>query len=253
MADELKVSTKKKSPVHAYSIQGRKPSQQDSFLVAEEREGKQLLFVADGVGGHAHGDFASSLCVEIFEMSYEQFHFFYNIPDFLRKTALVVAASVLDKGRNNPDYKNSGTTLCGFFRDNNEYYTINIGDSRMYHYSTNNLRRMTKEHSKIQQLIDSGEITEEESLTHPERTIMTSAIGQTLEMIKIDIEGPFPVEKGDFLMIFSDGVHDFLRDKQIKETLEKNQNSENIAQVFVENAFNAGSGDNITAIVYHHL
>jgi len=249
---ELKISFKKREPVQVYSITGRKVVNEDSYCLTPVIENRQLLFVADGVGGHGHGDFASQKCVEIFKHSFENLPENTIIPDYLRKTAIHVAQAVLQKGIDEPEFKNCGTTLSGFFRDNNEYYIINIGDSRVYHYSTNLLRRLTRDQSKIQDLIDAGIITEEESRTHPERTIMTSAIGQPLEMMKIDIDGPFPIEKGEMLLAFSDGVHDALHDSEIKQVIESNITSDEMAKKLVESAFETGIKDNITAILYKH-
>jgi PPM family protein phosphatase len=252
MADQLKISLKKNNPVHTWSIQGRKPAQEDSYFVSEKIIDKQLIFVADGVGGHGHGDFASQLCVEIFKNSFNSFNQFRNIPSFLKKTVLVVAASILNKGVEDPEFKNCGTTFSGFFIDSNEYYFMNIGDSRVYHYSTNNLKRVSKDHSIVQTMIDEGLLTEDEAFVHPKRNMMTSALGQSIDQMKVDIYGPFPVEEGELLLAFSDGVHDALKDPEIKALIEKNLKSENLAKVLVEASYDAGGKDNITACVYRH-
>ncbi len=249
----------KQSPViSTHSIKGRKDKQEDSFYVSETTNSRLLIFVADGVGGHGHGDFASQLTVRIFQ---DAFHAFAHqkvlhkkqIKDFLRKTTLHAAASVLNKTTENEEYKNCGTTLSGFFINQNSFYTVNIGDSRVYTLHNNILTRLTKDHSEVQRLIDLGFISEEESKTHPKKTMMTSAIGQPMEMLAIDIEGPNEIADEQILMACSDGVHDGLPDQEIEKILKQHKNKKDVAKLMVDAAYENGSKDNITACVYKHV
>lgn len=236
------------------SIQGRKPSQEDSFLVTQERMGMRLIFVADGVGGHGHGDWASMATVEVFQNAFSSIESpSLDIPQFLRSTAMEAARIVLEKGQNQPEYKNCGTTVSGFLIKGNQYHTINIGDSRVYLWTNGMLCRETHDHSIVQELLDKGEITEDEAFTHPRRNMMTSAIGQSLNMIKIDINGPRQLESGDILMAFSDGVHDALRDHEIFSLVSQNLQNDRLADILVEQSYNAGGKDNITAVIYRFL
>lgn len=236
----------------AYSIQGRKPSQEDSFFISEKRKEMQLIFVADGVGGHGHGDFASQLCVEMYNQAFNKSQTINLIPVFLQQTALEVAKAVLEKSKIDATYKNCGTTLSGFFIENENYYTINIGDSRVYLFSEGKLLRQTKDHSQVQQLIDNNIISEEEAFTHPKRNMMTSAIGQSLSMIKVDVSQKKNLKRGDILVACTDGVHDALRDTEIERFLKNNATAEELAKILVKEAFDAGSKDNITVCVYRH-
>ena len=239
--------------VETSSIQGRKPSQEDSFFVSPVRDNKILCFVADGVGGHGHGDFASIKTVEVFREAFENMPENTIAPDFLRNTALEAARQVLAKSTTDPAFKNCGTTLSGFLVTGNAYYTINIGDSRVYLWNRECLSRETHDHSIVQQLLDAGEITETEAFTHPKRNIMTSAIGQDLSLMKIDVEGPRPLEHGDILMAFSDGVHDALTDELIYRLVKRYEVDDGLANALTESAYNAGGKDNITAVVFRFL
>jgi len=232
------------------TLQGRKPSQEDSFLVTEQRQGRRLLFVADGVGGHGHGDWASMATVEVFGKAFDAMAPDYDIPAFLRDTAMEAARIVLQKGIDQPEYKNCGTTVSGFLIDGERYHTINIGDSRVYLWSEDILCRETHDHSIVQEMLDRGEITEVEAFTHPRRNMMTSAIGQSLDMIKIEINGPRQLRDGDILMAFSDGVHDALTDEQIYSLVKRYKDSDDLADRITEAAYNAGGKDNITAVIY---
>ncbi len=228
-----------------YSVAGKKPVNEDSFLIVKKNQ-TALLLVADGVGGHGHGDWASQECVNHFRAEFERIQHLNDAPSFLKENALKVAQKVLQKGNDEPAYKNCGTTLTGFLILENTYYVINIGDSRSYLFHENKgIRRLTKDHSVVQEMMDAGILTEAEAATHPYRAQMTSAIGQPLDMIKIDITGPYTLGKEDLLLAFSDGIHDFLTDEQLTKLIATT--SANLAQVLVEESLKAGSNDNLTA------
>lgn len=234
------------------TLQGRKPAQEDSFLVTELRHGMRLIFVADGVGGHGHGDWASNAVVEVFRHAFDSIGVDPDIPSFLRDTAYAAAKVVLDKCVEQPEYKNCGTTVSGFLIRGNEYHTINIGDSRVYLWRESMLCRETHDQSVVQQLLDSGQITEDEAFTHPQRNMMTSAVGQPLNMMKVDVQGPRQLSDGDILMAFSDGVHDAMMDNQILILMQRYHGTSGLAQRIVQAAYDAGGKDNITAVIYRH-
>ncbi|MCQ2974433.1 MAG: protein phosphatase 2C domain-containing protein [Bacteroidales bacterium] len=239
--------------VETSSIQGRKPSQEDDYFVSDVKFGRRLCFVADGVGGHGHGDFASAKTVEVFREAFNNMSENDIVEDFLKNTALSAARQVLAKCIEDPSYKNCGSTLSGFLVTNHSYYTINIGDSRVYLWNRDCLSRETHDHSIVQQMIDNGELTEAEAFTHPRRNIMTSAIGQELSLMKIDVNGPRPIEHGDILMAFSDGVHDALTDELIFRLVKRYEKTDGLAEALTTSAFNSGGKDNITAVIYRFL
>lgn len=234
------------------SIQGRKPAQEDSFFISDVCHGMRLVFVADGVGGHGHGDFASQKTVQVFREAFGGISVDTDIEAFLRDTAISAATQVLDKANDDPAYKNCGTTLSGFLVAGRQYRTINIGDSRVYLWTQDTLCRETHDHSIVQQLLDSGEITEDEAFHHPQRNMMTSAIGQPLHMMKIDISQPRQLKDGDILFCFSDGVHDALTDNQIFSLISRYKDSGDLATRITDAAYNAGGKDNITAVLYRY-
>jgi protein phosphatase len=239
--------------VESFSIQGRKPAQEDSFFVSEKKDFRQLLFVADGVGGHGHGDFASQKTVEIFQNAFDELTAGTNVKEFLYSTVLKAAHAVLDKCLEDPSYKNCGTTISGFFVSGDKYNTVNVGDSRVYLFSDGVLSRETHDHSVVQELLDSGQITEDEAFVHPKRNMMTSAVGQNLHLMRIDVSESRQLRPGDVLMAFSDGVHDALTDNRIFNIVKENKNSGGLAQKLVESAFEAGGKDNITAVIFRYL
>ena len=240
-----------KTKTGSHTLQGRKPTQEDSFYISPVKNKQQLIFVADGVGGHGHGDYASKLCTTIFNQTFNAKQNIQNVEQYLRTTTINVAAEVLKKGQEEPIYKNCGTTISGVFINNEQYYTINVGDSRVYLYNEK-LTQLTTDHSIVQQLIQTNQITEEEAKTHPKRRMMTSAIGQPLNMITIDIKGPYNLSKNDIILCVTDGVTEALTNNQIQQIISQTKQKKQISQTLVNQSYNLGSTDNITACHYIH-
>lgn len=235
-----------------YTDKGRKDNQEDSYLITSEFENRQLVLVADGLGGLEYGEFASSQTIDVFRNFFIQSNNFDSAESFLTKTALVAASMLMNKSYENPSYKDCATTLTGFMVIGNEYYTVNVGDSRVYLLSDNKLSRKTKDHSFVQHLIDMGELTVEESYTHPKKNLVTSIISSNISNLKTKVEGPFQLKKNDILIACSDGVHDYLTDNKIEKIMIENKNSDNITEILVKAAYDAGSKDNITACFYKY-
>jgi protein phosphatase len=205
-----------------------------------------LVLVADGVGGHGHGDWASHAAWKGTGRPFESIDNLNDPEAFPEGKRLAGGRRSAPKGQDDPAYQNAGTTLTGCLVIEDAYYTINIGDSRTYLYNEQKgLKRLTKDHSMVQEMIDAGTLTEEEALSHPYRARMTSAIGQPLEKIKMDVKGPYTLAPGDWLLSFSDGVHDYLTDAQILQIIQRRP--AHLCQELVEQALAAGSHDNLTA------
>lgn len=231
--------------LETHSIAGTKPVNEDSVLAIQKKKSAMLL-VADGVGGHGHGDWASQFCLQQFREAFEKIGNLNDPATFLKENAWKVAEEVLRKGQQNPDFRNCGTTLTGFLVLEDVYYLINIGDSRSYVFNEQKgLKRLTKDHSVVQEMLDAGTLTESEAASHPYRARMTSAIGQPLTMLKMDISGPVSLQPSDVLLAFSDGVHDYLTDDQLLSIMQLRP--QKLTQTIVEKALAAGSQDNITA------
>ncbi len=159
-----------------YSDKGRKKNQEDAYLITNKVKNKQLILVADGLGGLEYGEFASNQAIEVFKNFFVQNENFATPKDFLTKTTFVVASMLKNKSNEDVRYNECATTLTGFMIIDNLFYTVNVGDSRVYMFSENNLSRKTKDHSFVQHLIDKGEIKEEEAFGHPKKNIIYKII-----------------------------------------------------------------------------
>lgn len=236
-----------------FSAIGKRKRQEDSYFISKRNGENQIFFVADGVGGHDDGDIASKLCVEIFSELFYSKEDFFDIPGFIKKGIINVGEQLLKDHNMDSSLFSSGTTISGFFVKGDSYYVFNVGDSRVYRYNSGKLDRLTKDHSKVQELVDKLIISEDDAYNHPEKNIITSAIGQPIFEIKIDIKGPFEFIKNDILISCTDGIHDYMKDSEISEVIKKSKKKSNISKVLVDQALKSGSSDNLTCCHYKYI
>lgn len=244
--------TKSEHLTGSYSDMGRRENQEDNFLITNVYNNKRLLIVADGLGGLEYGEYASKQVVEAFQNFFVQIENFNSPKEFLSRTALVVASMMMNKSVEDKRYQNSASTLSGFLIEGNLYYTVNVGDSRVYHFSNKKLKQITKDQSFVQFLLDKGDITPEEAFTHPKKNIVNSIISSKISNLKTDITGPHELKNGDILFACTDGVHDALKNEEIELIIKKNLKNSNLAEIIGKKAFDAGSKDNITICYYKH-
>ncbi|WP_353988145.1 PP2C family protein-serine/threonine phosphatase [Ruicaihuangia caeni] len=215
-----------------------------------------VFLVADGMGGHARGDLASRTVCEVFADRIEAGR--PTTPEQVLDAIETANASVR---RVDPSAM-SGTTLSGIAlvgtRDGAQHYwmVFNIGDSRVYGWNGSELAQLSVDHSLVQELLDAGRIGETEALTHPQRNVITRAIGAA-EQVDSDV-WLIPAKGRQTFLVCSDGLTKELADTDIAEVLAgAAASSENvdrrpqtpIAELLVQRAVAAGGRDNVTALV----
>jgi len=209
----------------------------------------RVVIVCDGMGGHAGGEVASAMTVEsiknvISNVTEEKPHVFLE-------TALKNAnTNVYNYALQNPQLQGMGTTCVLIAVDNyGKTYIAHIGDSRCYlnQNASNAFFRVTKDHSKVQEMVDAGWITPEEAEVSEQKNIITRAIGLNPDC-KVDIQGPLAPKKNDVFMLCSDGLSDMVTDSIIKQIME-DKTPQQACLNLVEAANNAGGFDNITVCV----
>lgn len=204
---------------------------------AGRSEGPIWVMVADGMGGHVAGEVASRLAVDT------------AITTEGTPTERVNAAnvSILTEIENRPHLAGMGTTLTMARLDPDGVgHFGHVGDSRAYLLRDGSLRRLTEDHTVVAEYVATGALTEEEAAQHPQRSMITRALG-LLDSVPVDtFEVEFEV--GDRLLLCSDGVNEMLRDDTISELLAEGTPEETV-WALVEAANGAGGQDNITALV----
>jgi protein phosphatase len=217
-------------------------SNQDQLLVADP-----LFAVADGMGGHAAGEVASLTAVESLRSA-------FNRGD--GAAGLVAAAeaanrSVWERAQTDPELRGMGTTLVAMAlvdADGEDRLAIvNVGDSRVYLLRNGELEQVTTDHSLVQELIDVGQLSEAEADNHPQRHVLTRALGIDPE-VDVDEIQVLPV-KGDRYLLCSDGLPREISDDQVASILRRFADPKDAARELVAQARARGGNDNITVVV----
>jgi PPM family protein phosphatase len=231
----------------ARSDTGLRDINEDSYCI--ERIGDWYVFgVADGLGGYAAGDVASAIAIECLRNAFKLSD---SNPKHALKEAVIEADSqILIYAEKHPDVRGMATTLVAAVVDDDLNCTvINVGDSRA-HFITAHDVSITKDHSYVNELVESGELQPEDAWQHPLSHVLCQAIGNPEEVIKPDF---YEVNIRDtFLLLSSDGLHDFVeRDTIQKVVLANRDKLKKSCDDLVTEALKAGSDDNITVVIVH--
>jgi len=217
-----------------------------------KKTGEMTVFaVADGMGGHAAGDVASLQAVETigelvetagidFSSSAELFKFVENIIKQANSNIYFTASQESGK-------VGMGTTLTAGILFKQTLYLGHVGDSRAYRVTENSLERLTRDHSMVEEMMEEGRLSPEEARLHPQRNILTRALG-TFPEIEVDIKR-VNLEPGDGLLFCTDGLTSLVEDEEILRIIKEEQDPEGAAARLVENANARGGYDNITLIL----
>ena len=225
---------------------GKRVHNEDSFLVPN-KEGFPLLFaVADGMGGHAAGAVASNLLVDQlreFDLDVETDRELGQFRQSIEKANL----GVYQESEKDRTLRGMGTTLVAALLLGEKFIAANVGDSRMYRFHNGALETITTDHSLVEQLVLAGAITKEEARVHPQRNIITRAVGVS-PVVDVDL---FEREwvAGDILVLCSDGLHGAVDEEDIVSVLSTSRSLENMCEILVQLALDNGGTDNITVIL----
>lgn len=222
----------------------RKSVNEDSLLRVNFRD-VHLLAVADGLGGHAAGKVASRVAlVEIEE--FLKTHFTgQNLLGSIREAVSKANKEIYLLSKENPAYAGMGSTLVAAAISQNKAVIANVGDSRAYLVG-NEIRQVTKDHSLVQELVDKRVITQEETFNHPQKNIVTRALGIKSEVLPDFYEVEL---SGKLLLLCSDGLSDSLKDEEIRKTIAASINLDEACNKLISLANEKGGSDNITVIL----
>lgn len=211
-----------------------------------ENEKFKIYLVADGMGGHKAGEIASKLAVKtVIKYIMENFS---EDEDLLKDAVQCANKEIYEISRKNDNYKGMGTTITGCLLRKNKIQVVNVGDSGCFIINNNSIRKITKDHSWVQELIDAGAITEEEGRVHPKKNIITRALGTNLSL-KVDI---FEIESLDNekVLLCSDGLTNELRKEEILDVINSNNDYNKTCEELVTLAKIKGGKDNITVLLF---
>ena len=228
---------------------GRKRSMNQDYIFATEAPRgnlPNLLIVADGMGGHNAGDYASRYTVESMLEYLDSAKDTHPVP-LLQKAIHTANEKVVRKGESDPALSGMGTTVVAAVISDDILYTANVGDSRLYLIDQDHIEQITHDHSLVEEMIRMGQLKREEARTHPDRNVITRAVGVSLP-VKVDF---FDVnlEKGDIILLCSDGLTTMLEDGEIFSIIKKSDTLEAAVDRLVEEANKNGGKDNISVIL----
>lgn len=208
-----------------------------------------LAILCDGMGGHRGGDVASEMAVSQLGHSWEE----STVQNAEQVTQWMLTRisrenkRILEKSRQFSDLEGMGTTLVATALVDQEFVIANIGDSRGYHYTAGRFNQVTEDHSLVNELVKSGEISLKDAENHPRKNVLTRSLGVTDE-IDIDVT-ILPALPNDQMLLCSDGLTNMVEDQEIKDILSTNKLAEEKIDTLIDVANDRGGLDNITIIL----
>lgn len=232
-----------------------RPENQDSFLIEDcEKASCSILALCDGMGGANAGGLASQLSAKAFVN--HVYHHLSTFPTRLSDYPRVMLEACDEANGVAWAYSQFGDHLTGMgttlvaavLRRNGSGYVLNVGDSRAYHLHRHTLRQISRDHSLVEELLEAGIITPEQALHHPQKNVITRALGSdqdvTADTFEVNL-GP-----GDCLLLCSDGLSNIVPEDEITAVLNDSSTAEAACRDLMELALSRGAPDNVTIVVW---
>jgi PPM family protein phosphatase len=204
-----------------------------------------VFVVADGMGGAQAGEVASRIAVEAFEQ---------GLPDSgspeerLAERVREANTQIYERSRTDRGRAGMGTTLTAAYVDETHVAIAHVGDSRAYLFRDGSLQRLTQDHSLVDELVRRGKLTEEQAAEHPQRSIITRALGPEPD-VEVDT-WTYPARAGDVILLCSDGLTSMISEERVKAILADHDNLDAVADALIREANEAGGRDNITVVLF---
>jgi serine/threonine protein phosphatase PrpC len=215
-----------------------RPGNEDCWLARPP-----IFAVADGLGGHDAGEVASRIAVDLLDERASQMTDLRSLDDAMQAANL----AVIDAAREGKGRSGMGTTLTAIVVQGTHLLVSHVGDSRAYLLHQGRLEQVTQDHSMVADMVRQGTLTHEESRFHPNRSVITRALGTDPSMLPDSFE--VDASRGDRLLLCSDGLHGQVPDPEITEILTRAQTPADAAAALVSAANDAGGVDNVTVVV----
>ena len=231
---------------------GRKREMNQDFVYTSEQPVgilPNLFLVADGMGGHNAGDYASKFTVETLVALIGEYQS-RDPKDVLSRAILETNRRLFFNASSDDALIGAGTTLVALTVYPGRAIVANVGDSRLY-VINNGIRQITKDHSLVQEMVQRGEMNERDARRHPDKNIITRAIGAD-ESVMIDFFD-LNLRKGDQILMCTDGLSNMLDDEEIRLTMEQERDPAGQAMRLVEKANENGGMDNISVVIIDEI
>ena len=210
--------------------------------------GEHLFAVADGMGGHAGGDVASALAIQAIAHTDRTYDSVDEAEQVLSQALLEANQELAETVFEHPELTGMGTTVSGLIRVGNQVVIAHIGDSRIYRFREGSLEQITKDHTFVQRLVDSGRITPEEAAVHPRRSVLMRVLGDVDLNPEIDTM-VLETEPGDRWLLCSDGLSGYVTEEKIAEILAEQPDAALAGQALIDESLDHGAPDNVTVVL----
>ncbi|MEI5906126.1 Stp1/IreP family PP2C-type Ser/Thr phosphatase [Bacillus spongiae] len=214
------------------------------------QHGDRLAIVADGMGGHNAGDVASEMTVSLLADYWEKsdkFQTAQQSEDWLKTHILNVNKQLLEHARTHPECEGMGTTIVSAICTDRFLTIANIGDSRGYVYNESGLTQVTNDHSFVNELVKTGQISREDAEFHPRKNVLIRALG-TEQHVEADVK-TIMFEMDDVLLLCSDGLSNKLSESQMLDIITSSNDLQVRAQYMIDLANDNGGEDNISIVL----
>ena len=224
---------------------------QDTYKILQLDKNTLLCVVCDGMGGAKSGNVASQLAADVFcrevENSWIPGQNRDKTSQILQTAVKLANITVFDQSRQIEEFEGMGTTLVAVLVQGKNATVVNVGDSRAYKIDRMGIRQVTKDHSLVQLMVDQGELTPEMARTYPGKNLITRAIG-TEPTVVVDVF-QLEMEKGDCMLLCSDGLSNQMDDQEILFEVAHGVNKQQCCQRLLDIVMGRGAPDNVTSVL----
>lgn len=223
---------------------------EDAGGVFINHDGNRLAIVADGMGGHRAGDVASEMTLNVLKTEWETAKGIITAEEaenWLKEQITKVNGLLLEHAQNHLECDGMGTTIVAAIVTDRFATIAHIGDSRGYLLNESGFKQITEDHSLVNELVRSGQISKEDAEHHPRKNVLLRALG-TEKMVEMDIK-TIIFEEGDIILLCSDGLSNKVTEKEMSEVLQNQDNLEQQAGRLIALANENGGEDNITLAI----
>jgi protein phosphatase len=202
--------------------------------------------VSDGMGGHRAGALAAELTIETLTRALPGIQSILSAPSEIKHALEEANRTVYERGHSgDAETRGMGATVVVLLVAGSQALIAHVGDSRAYLHAGGVLRQLTRDHSRVQKMVDAGLLAAADAASHPDASVLDRAIG-ALPDVKVDISGRIPLNEGDRILLCSDGLHGYVLDSEITSVLEYKASPQELTDRLVDLALRKGGEDNIT-------
>lgn len=230
----------------------RRNTNQDYASVFTNQAGIKLAVLADGMGGHRAGDIASQMAVTNLGTAWENLSLSDDekVAQWFIKTIQEENTRIYQRGQEQPEYNGMGTTIVAAALSEDQFTIAHVGDSRAYLIREDKIIQLTEDHSLVNELVKSGEISEEMAANHPRKNILTRSVGMP-GTVEVDVS-TYIWQLKDRLLVCSDGLTNMLSEETIGTIINQEGALFDKVTELIERANEAGGADNITVLLIEY-